>query len=73
MNAEAIREMLNRRPFEPFSIIMSSGEQHLIKHPEFVMLLPSRAVVGDPITDRMAILSLIHVTELRPFQPKSSA
>ncbi|MGA2032014.1 MAG: hypothetical protein ABSG68_07150 [Thermoguttaceae bacterium] len=73
MNAEAIREMLNRRPFEPFEVIMSSGERHLVKHPEFLMISPSRAVIMDPVTDRLAILSLIHITELRPVQPQPSA
>ena len=72
MNAEAVREMLNRRPFEPFEIVMSSGERHVVKHPEFLMLLRSQAVIGDPVTDRLAILSLMHVTELRPIQPQSS-
>jgi hypothetical protein len=73
MNAEAIREMLNRRPFEPFEVVISSGERHIVKHPEFLMLLPSRAVIGDPITDRVALLSLMHITELRPIQPQASA
>jgi hypothetical protein len=72
MNAEAIREMLNRRPFEPFEIVMSSGERHVVKHPEFLMLLPSRAIVGDPVTDQAAMLSLMHITELRPVQPQGS-
>jgi len=72
MNAEAIREMLNRRPFGPFEVLMSSGERHLVKHPEFLMLMPSRAVIGDPVTDRLAILSLIQIAELRPVQPQLS-
>jgi uncharacterized protein (DUF302 family) len=72
MNAEAIREMLGRRPFEPFEVIMSSGERHLVKHPEFAILLPSRVIVTDPAADRAAILSLMHVTELRPAEPQSS-
>ena len=72
MNVEAIREMLSRRPFEPFEIIMSSGERHVVKHPEFLMVSPTRAVIMDPVTDRLAILSLMHVTELRPVQPQSS-
>jgi len=63
---------LSRRPFEPFEVVMSSGERHLVKHPEFLMILPSKAVIGDPVTDRLAILSLIHITELRPAQPQSS-
>lgn len=69
MNAEAIGELLLRRPFEPFEIVMSSRETHLVKHPEFVILLPSRLVVTDPVTDRMAVLSLIHITEVRLLQP----
>ncbi len=72
MNAETIREMLNRRPFEPFEVVMSSGERYAVKHPEFLMLLPSKAAIGDPITDRLSILSLMHVTELRPIQPQAS-
>jgi len=73
MNAEAIREMLNRRPFEPFEVIMSSGERHLVKHPEFAILMLSRVIVTDPVADRAAILSLKHVTELRPVQSQPSA
>ena len=68
MNADSIGEVLHRQPFEPFEIIMSSGEKHLVKHPEFVMLTPSRAIVVDPVAD----LSLKHVTELRRNQPQPS-
>jgi len=71
MNADAIREALSRRPFEPFEIIMSSGERHVVKHPEFLMFTPSRVVVADPIADRVAILSLVHITELRATQPQA--
>lgn len=73
MNADAIREVLNRQPFEPFEIIMSSGERHLVKHPEFLMLTPSRAVLVDPVTDRVSLLSLRHITELRAMQPQASS
>ena len=73
MNAEAIREMLNRRPFEPFEVIMSSGERHLVKHPEFLMLLQSKIAIGDLLTDRLIVLSLKHVTELRPVESQPSA
>ena len=69
MNVEAIRESIVRRPFEPFEIVMSSGETHVVKHPDFAILLPSRLVVTDPVTDRVAILSLIHITEVRLLQP----
>jgi hypothetical protein len=73
MNAEGVREMLNRRPFEPFEVIMSSGERHVVKHPEFLMVSPSRAIILDPVTDQLAILSLMHITELRPVEPQASS
>ncbi len=72
MNAETLREMLNHRPFEPFEIVMSSGERHLVRHPEFLMILPSKAAIGDPVSDRLTILSLVHITELRPMQSQAS-
>jgi hypothetical protein len=73
VNAEAIREMLGRRPFEPFEVVMSSGERHVVKHPEFAILMPSRLIVTDPVADKAAMLSLVQVTELRPVQPQASA
>jgi hypothetical protein len=72
LNAETIREFWRRRPFEPFAIVMSSGERHVVKHPELLMILPSKVVIGDSITDRLAILALIDITELRPLQPQAS-
>jgi hypothetical protein len=69
MNAEALREILKRSPFEPFQVRMSSGEVHDIRHPEFAMATSGRLVVVDPTTDRIAILSLFHISELRMLQP----
>jgi len=73
MNAEAVREMLGRRPFEPFEVVMSSGERHAVKHPESLLVSPTRAVILDPVTDKLAILSLMHITELRPTEPQPSS
>ena len=73
MNAEAIREMLDRRPFEPFEVIMSSGERHLVKHPEFLMLLQSKVAIGDLLSDRLTVLAIGHITELRPVESQPSA
>jgi hypothetical protein len=35
--------------------------------------MPSRVIVTDPVADQAAILSLMHVTKLRPIQPRASA
>jgi hypothetical protein len=72
MNAANVRDILRREPFEPFEIIMSSGERHLVKHPEFVLVTEGRViVVTDPVADRTADLALMHVTELRRMQPSA--
>jgi uncharacterized protein (DUF302 family) len=65
MNAETLQELLGRAPFEPFELITSAGERLVVKHPEFALLLPSRIVVTDPVADRVAVVSLIHLTEAR--------
>jgi hypothetical protein len=65
MNAETLREMLRRQPFEPFEVRLSSGEVHQIRHPEFAIVTPGRLIVADPETERVSILSLFHIAELR--------
>ncbi len=61
MNAETFRELLRRQPFEPFEIRMTNGDVHTVRHPEVMMIVGGRAVVGYPDTGRIAILSLLHV------------
>jgi hypothetical protein len=68
MNADTVREILKRTPFEPFEVHMSSGETHEVRHPEFAMVTPGRLVIADPATERIAILSLFHITEIRMLQ-----
>jgi len=73
MNADAMRDMLRRQPFEPFEIVMASGEKYPVTHPETLLVLRSQAVVGNPDTERVSFLSLPLVTELRPILPQPSA
>ena len=72
MNADAIREAINCRPFEPFEIIMSNGERHAINHPDCLLILPTKIAIGDFVSDRLITLSLRHITELRPILPQQS-
>ena len=68
MNMESIREWLNRRPFEPFVLRLSNGETHEVRHPENVVLLKTRIIVGYPETDRAVHCSLIHVNSVEALQ-----
>ena len=60
MNAESLRELLHRQPFEPFDIRMTNGDVHRVRHPELAFLAGSRLILHYPETDRMVILSLLH-------------
>ena len=65
MNAEAIRNMLAIRPFEPLEVELSSGQIFMIKHPETVIVLKHTLVVADPETDSVQWTSLIHIVAIR--------
>lgn len=68
MNMEAIREWLNRQPFQPFVLRLSNGEMHEVRHPENVALGKNRLVVVDPSIDQVVHLSLIHVNSIEMLQ-----
>jgi hypothetical protein len=69
MNADAIREMLGREPFQPFVIHLSSGEAHEVRHPECLAIGKGRIAITDLDADRVAICSLVHVTSIEFLQP----
>jgi len=68
MSPENIREWLNRRPFEPFVLRLSSSESHEVRHPENVMVLKTRVVVGYPESDRAVHCALIHINAVEALQ-----
>jgi hypothetical protein len=68
MNAEALRKLLQVRPFEPVEVELSSGQVFTIKHPENVLVLKNTLVMADPDTDMVQWTSLIHVVAVRRHQ-----
>ena len=68
MPVETIRELLFRRPFEPFEIHMTNGEIYSVKHPEVAVLTKTRLVVADYESDRLAICSLLHIASVEMLQ-----
>ncbi len=64
MNAETIRDLLHRQPFEAFEVRMTNGENHPIRHPENALLAGGRLIVYHPSNDRIAILSLLHAATI---------
>ena len=65
MNPEAIRKLLDVKPFEPLEAELSSGQVFTITHPENVIVMKNTLVVTDPPTDTVQWTSLIHVVAVR--------
>jgi hypothetical protein len=67
MRAEDLLEMLRNRPFVPFRIHMTDGRTYDIVHPEAVLVLRSRAIIGlrpdaeTNIPDRSEQIALLHI------------
>jgi hypothetical protein len=64
MNEQALRELLDRCPFQPLEIELSSGERHVVRHPENVMLTRTRLVLVNPIVDSVVVVTLLHITRV---------
>jgi hypothetical protein len=69
MNADTIREWLNRQPFEPFELRLSNGDHYQVRHPEVLALGKNRIVFVDPNTDQAVFIALIHVNGIGVLQP----
>ena len=69
MNADAIREMLAREPFQQFVIRLSNGEAHEVRHPECLVIGKGRIAITHLDADRVAVCSLLHVTSIEFLQP----
>ena len=71
MTVQTFRELLTRRPFQPFRLVMSSGQTYEVRHPEMAYLTRTDILVGvDPSEDwvpaSFKICSLLHVTAVEP-------
>jgi hypothetical protein len=67
MSADALKSALGRKPFEPFRIIMSSGDSYEVRHPEFAWLVRGGLYVGLPpengdLPERAVFCSMVHIT-----------
>jgi len=71
MVVQDFRDLLAARPFEPFRIVMSSGESYEVRHPEMALLTRTKLIVGlDPdengVPGETRMCSLLHITAVEP-------
>ena len=79
MTVQTFRELLTKRPFQPFRLVMSSGQSYEVRHPEMAMLTRTDILVGidaadDGVPAEFKICSLLHVATIDPLNasPASS-
>jgi hypothetical protein len=74
MTLQTFRELLSRRPFKPFRLVMSSGKSYEVRHPEMAWLTRTDILVGlgeeDGIPAEFKICSLLHVTTVEPLSSR---
>jgi len=69
MTPQGIRQLLKEQPFRPFRLIMSSGKEYVVRHPEMAMLLKNDILVGTDVEDdgmpaEFDICPLLHVSTI---------
>ena len=64
MIRENIREFLDREPFVPFRLILSSGTHYDVMDPHSAALLKSEVFVVFPDGERWAHVALLHIASL---------
>lgn len=72
MTVQTFRELLDRRPFQPFRLVMSSAESYEVRHPEMAMLTRSDMLVGvdveDGVPTEFKICSLLRIVGVHPMK-----
>lgn len=66
---ESIIEMLNRDPFVPFRIVLTSEDGFDVINPDLVAMGQSQLTLYHPRSDRWEILRLSQVTSLGTLEP----
>jgi hypothetical protein len=77
MTVQTFLEMLDRRPFGPVRLVLSSGQSYEIRHPEMALLTRTDLLVGvdigeDGVPAEFKVLSLLHVTAIEPLSHREA-
>jgi hypothetical protein len=74
MSSQELIEIVRRRPFAPFRLVMTDGQGYDIRHPELLMVGVRIAIVGLPgesgttLFERHVIVDLLHGIRIEPLQ-----
>jgi hypothetical protein len=71
MTLQTFKDLLGRRPFEPFRVILSSGQAYDVRHPEMAWLTRTTLYVGtntapEGVPEEAVMCSLLHIASVEP-------
>lgn len=75
MRPEDLREFVRKRPFLPFRMYVTDGQTYDIRHPDQIIVLRSRAVVGvgsnGDFPEHLEHIALVHIVRIKeaPLEP----
>lgn len=77
MTVNDFRKLLSAQPFQPFRVVMSSGEKYEVRHPEMAWLTRTTLYVGtghaqSGVPDEADMCSLLHIATVEPINGRSS-
>ncbi len=61
---DSIRELLERDPFRPFRLVMTSGKHYDVVDPRSAVLLKSEIFVAFPDGEHWSIVPLLHISAI---------
>lgn len=64
MIADRMRELLDREPFQPFRVVLSSGEKHPVTNPHLVALMKAEAFIAFAKPEGWTIVPYLHIAGL---------
>jgi len=81
MTHDELRDAARRQPFEPFRVILTTGDAYDIRHPDLIMIGRRSATIGVTreaeavVYDRTIKVDLRHVVGIEdlPLSPSSSS
>ncbi len=80
MNQEDLRDMLRRRPFQPFRLHLTDGSHYDVRHPDMAIPFRRTAVLGvggqpeQGLPERAVTITLLHIVSVEDLEtPAGSA
>ena len=76
MRPEDLYQFTRRRPFAPYRIHTTDGQVYEIRHPDQVIVLRSRVIIGvgaeDGVPDHSEHVALLHVVRIEELETQPS-